>query len=237
MFPGAPALPGESTQNDVLKSLGRTMLQRYKMVREVAREISEAANGAFDAYLEGRVGEEPQITDRILGAVEDRIRTRRFGGVAWQARTLRTGRGQAAEEKRHGADLMGVLDVDLPNYDVKKGFLAQAKRAEPGVPFGKEDWKRLISQCEKMIKRTSDSFVFVYSKKKRIRVFPAISVLGSGSMDIFDLYHHGMQNFFENHLECFIGDRRLDSTDIRTLDVLADFPARRVLHLTARMSE
>lgn len=212
------------------------MLRRYKMVREVAREISKAADGAFDAYLEGRVGEEPQITDRILGAVEDRIRTRSFGGVVWQARTLRTSRGQAAEEKRHGADLMGVLDVDLPNYKVKKGFLAQAKKVEPGK-FSRQEWDRLIDQCEEMIKRTPDSFVFVYSKKKRISIFPAISVLSSGSMDIFDLYHRSMQNFFENHLECFIGDPRIDSTDIRTLDVLADLPVRRVLHLTGRMPE
>lgn len=217
------------------------MLRHYGTVREVAWEISAAANGAFKAYDEDRVVEEPQITDRILGAIEERINNpaiesaQRF--VSWKARTLRTGRGYAAEEKRHGADFMGVLDVDLPDHEVKKGFLVQAKRSEPYKPFRKQEWDRLIYQCETMLERTPDSFVFVYSRSLGIRIFPAVSVLGSVSKDIFDLYHHSIQIFFENHIECFIGDQRLNSPDIRTLDVLADFPVERVLHLTARMPE
>ena len=224
------------------------MLRHYAMVRTIAREISEAANGAFGAYLEDRVVEEPQITDRILGAIEERInnqligRVWGFSGVSWRAKTLRTSRGIAAEEKRHGADFMGVLDIDLLDYKIKKGFLVQAKKAEPNDSLTVDWWKDLISQYEKMIERTPVSFVFVYSRKEGIRVFPAVSVLGLQSMgygfpprDIFDLYHHSVQNFFENHLECFIGDHRLDSPDIRTLDALADFPVRRVFHLMARM--
>ncbi len=49
------------------------MIRRLKGVRRVAREISDAADGALDAYREGRVEEEPQLTDRILGAIENRI--------------------------------------------------------------------------------------------------------------------------------------------------------------------
>ena len=99
------------------------MLRNAAKVRTVAREISAAADSAFEAYTGHRVEEEPQITDRILGAIEDRISDRVFNGVIWRARTLRTGRGIAAEEKRHGADLMGVLDIRLPDYKTKKGFL------------------------------------------------------------------------------------------------------------------
>ena len=217
------------------------MLRHYGKVRKVAREISEAADGAFKAYVEGRVAEEPQITDRILGAIEERINNLAIesarGFVSWKARTLRTGRGYAAEEKRHGADFMGVLDVDLPDYKIKKGFLVQAKRSEPDKPFQKEEWHRLIRQCETMLERTPDSFVFVYSRSRGIRIFSAVSVLGSTSKNIFNLYHHGIQRFFENHIECFIGDRRLNSPDIWTLDILADFPVERVLHLAARVPE
>ena len=50
------------------------MIRYYGGVREVAREISSAADGALDAYRDGRVTQEPQITDRIIGAIEDRIR-------------------------------------------------------------------------------------------------------------------------------------------------------------------
>lgn len=170
------------------------MLQRHmRMARSVARDISEAANGAFDAYIEGRVEEEPQITDRILGAVEGRVAGQKYNGVSWKARTLRTGRGSAAEEKRHGADLMGVLDIDLPEYRVKKGFLAQAKKANPDRLLQKYEWERMIEQCKKMMELTPDSFIFVYPTQPmnvyrvwpmgvqfswNIRIFPANAVLG-----------------------------------------------------------
>ncbi len=206
------------------------MLRHYAMVREVAREISEAANGAFKGYALGEKVDEPDITGLMLGAIGERIRSRKFSGVTWNARIL-TSRGPTAEEKLHGADFMGVLDVDFPDYKIKKGFLVQAKKAES------RDWNRLTDQCKKMLERTRDSFVFVYSRKRGIRVVPAISVLGLKSRDVFGLYHHSVQNFFENHIKCLIGDPRLDSLDIGKLDALADFPVERVLHLTARMPE
>ena len=213
------------------------MLKRYPLVRKVAREISAAADGAFEAYTEHRVEEEPQITDRILGAIEGRISGQIFNDVIWRARTLRTGRGIAAEEKRHGADLMGVLDIHLPDYETKKGFLAQAKRAEPNSRFPQREWERLTEQCKNMLARTPASFVLVYSRSCGIRIFPAVSVLGSRSKDIFDLYHHGVQRFFEDHLQCFIGDSRLNAPNIEVLDALVDFPVNNVLHLRAEPPE
>ena len=244
------------------------MIRRLKSVRRIAQEISSAADGALDAYREGRVEEEPQLTDRILGAIEDRIQSRllvaygdlsrgddipppdripsvtkrgiakqHLGGIVWKARTLRTGRGVAAEEKRYGADLMGILDLALPDYRATKGFLVQAKRAEPGQRFAKPDWDRLCSQCETMLLRTPASFVWAYSKSRGIRIFSANSVLGLESRCIFDLYSRAVSSFFENHIECFIGDPRLDSTNVETLDALAEFPVERILELSAKLPE
>ena len=244
------------------------MLKHFRSVRKIAREIGDAANGAFDAYRERRVVEEPQVTDRILGAIEERIRSRRFGaygedfaaeesqitdrilaeiegsishraynGVVWKARTLRTGSGIAAEEKRHGADLMGVLNIDLPGYRVTKGFLAQAKRAEPNRGFSGRDWNRLTSQCKTMLGRTPESFVFVYSISEGIRIVPASSVLGLESGNVFDLYDSSVSSFFESHIKCNIGDLRLNSTNIETLEALVDLHVERVLELAARPIE
>lgn len=247
------------------------MIRDFASVRRVAREISEAADGALDAYRDGRVGQEPQITDRILGAIENRVGGKgpsadlpfdggggllassasaasyrvveAVGGdvpywsgtrINWTARSLKTGSGMAAEEKRHGADLMGVLDIDIPGYRVRKGFLAQAKRAEPRRNFREREWERLHSQCERMLLRTPDAFVWVYSKSQGIRVFPANSVLTLVSRDIFELYSRSVSAFFESHIECFIGDRRLNSTEIETLDALEKFPVESILELSAR---
>ncbi|MDE2772088.1 MAG: hypothetical protein OXI46_00050 [Gemmatimonadota bacterium] len=213
------------------------MLKYPRTVRKIAREIADAADGAFDSYREGEATEEPQVTDRILGAIQDRIRSQKIGGVTWSARTLRTGRGTAAEERRHGADILGVLDIDLKGYVTQKGFLAQAKKAEPDHTFPNREWNRLRRQCEIMLKRTSDSFVFVYSIQRGIRVVPANSVLGLDSRNIFDLYDRSFSSFFEGHIECFFGDPRLASTDINTLDSIADLQVNRVLKLYARMAK
>jgi hypothetical protein len=212
------------------------MLKETRTVRDIAQTIADAAENALGAYREGRVVQEPQITDRILGAIEDRIRSIPSGDVIWTARTLRTSRGSGDEERRHGADLMGVLDVALGSYKATKGFLAQAKKAEPGQFFSNVDWRRLTQQCETMLRRTPSSFVFVYSRRRGIRIFPANSVVGLDSRDLFGLYDRSVSSFFENHIECFIGDPRLNSTDIKTLDALADFPVERVLELSARGS-
>lgn len=223
--------------NGILGRQGEAMLRHYGTVTAVADAISEAADGAFDAYVEGRVTEEPKITERISYAIEERLKNLNVNGVDWRAYPLRTSSGMAAEEKRHGADLMGVLDINLLDYRAKKGFLVQAKRAEPGRSFWQREWNLLIDQCEKMIARTPDSFVFVYSLSEGIKVFPANAVLGSKSKDIFDLHNHGIWQFFMDHLKCFIGDPRLNSPYIQTLDALADLPVKNVLHITARMSE
>lgn len=219
------------------------MLKDPRTVRAIAREIADAADGALDSYRDGDAAEEPQVTDRILGAIVERFRSIRsrpigaIGGVGWKARSLRTGRGSAAEEKRHGADLMGVLDIDLPGYRAKKGFLAQAKRAEPGKPFSNGEWQRLVEQCNVMLQRTPDSFVFIYSVERGIRMFPANATVGLVSNNIFDLYDRGVSGFFESHIECFIGDPRLNSTDIKTLDTLAELPVERVFELSATAPE
>ena len=155
-------------------------------------------------------------------------------GILWTAMTLQSSSGSGAEERRHGADLLGVLDIALPDFEVKKGFLAQAKRAEPGIPMSNSEWDRMTEQCETMLSRTPDAFVFGYSDERGIRVYPATAVVGSDTRDLFDLYDRSIRSFFESHLECFIGDHRLNSPDIETLDALADLPVRRVLKLSAR---
>lgn len=208
------------------------MLIDPRTVRRIAREISIAADGVHEAYQGGLVSEEVKITSQLLGAIRERLRNKSINGVKWSAYELRGSRGVSAEERRHGADLLGVLDIAIEDFEVKKGFLAQAKKAEPGTDL--KDWDRLVEQSEVMLDRTPDAFILVYSQQRGIRVFPANAVVGSGSKDIFDLYDRSLGRFFEEHIQCFIGDHNLNSPSVETLDVLADMPIRRVLKLEAR---
>ncbi len=67
------------------------------------------------------------MTDRLLGAICSALDGRHVGNLKWRARTLKTARDRGAEEQRHGADVLGVLEVKLPDYSVTKGFLGQPR--------------------------------------------------------------------------------------------------------------
>jgi hypothetical protein len=159
--------------------------------------------------------------------------------LQWQAMTLRAGPASAAHEQRFGADILGVLTIGTRDYRNAKGFLAQAKRAEPGASFNHREWIRLRRQCEKMLAVSPDAFVIAYSRSKGVRFFSAQAVASFEGRDLFELYDIGVRSFFERHLQSFIGDRRLDKPEIETLERLQadepedERPSEHVLHLTA----
>src|SRR4051812_11606543 len=95
------------------------MLKERRSVRNIAKAIGDAADYAFESYVNGEAAEEPQITDRLIGAIGERLRNKRFRGINWSARTLRTSRGVGAEEKRHGADLSALLNLKQCCADVR----------------------------------------------------------------------------------------------------------------------
>jgi hypothetical protein len=209
----------------------------------VAKKIAEAASTAIDAYAREQITDEPSITDRWIGAVEAATSMappyygRRKTGISWRAKTLRPASGRAAEERRHGADLLGVADIYVGENVVRKGFLGQAKRTEPGEILDTARWQELEQQAKTMLDRSPASFVLIYSKRQGIRFVPAISVANLGRRDLFDFNSMTLEQFFQQHLACFIGDPRLNGPHISKLDellalnLLHDFPIRYVLHL------
>jgi len=157
--------------------------------------------------------------------------------------TLRAGSGSAAHEREFGADILGVLTVDTRDFKTAKGFLAQAKRAEPRTGFSRAEWNRLRAQCQRMLAVTPDAFVLVYSLERGVRFFSARAVDAFAGRNIFDLYDIGVRTFFEKHFQSFIGDQRLDKPEIETLQrISADEPEEAgrdayVLHVSAREAE
>jgi len=112
-----------------------------------------------------------------------------------------------------------------------------------GEVFDSQRWNQLELQVDQMLTRSAASFVLIYSKQHGIRFVPAISVAGYGRRDLFALNSMSLRDFFELHLACFIGDRRLSAAHIKTLDdlldleVLRDYPIKNVLHLMIRSEE
>lgn len=208
------------------------MIKYPGIIRQSAERIAEAAARAVDAYKEGRIEQEPAFTDRMLGYIEEAMRNFTVKGVTWQAKTL-TDHGPKSQEKKYGADFIGALSINIEGYQVRKGFLAQAKLVEPEQSFPKAEYDRLKDQADKMLEATPDSYVFLYSQAG-IYVVPALAVLSGGSRNPHELHYRSLGRFFEEHFASFIGDRRISTPSIATLEKLqADFHARSVLYLQA----
>lgn len=192
------------------------MLAYYQAVRGAATRIASAIDGSVEALRARRVEHEPAVTDRMLGAIEESLRGFTEKGIRWEAKTL-TDRGRGSQESKYGADFMGVLKINLPGFRVSKGFLAQAKLVREGDAGDLDELKR---QCEKMLKLSPASFVFLYSSDG-VRVVPALSALSSSGSPV-ELYSRSAQRFFEEHLQCFVGDRSIASAHASTLDELRE---------------
>jgi len=208
------------------------MIRNYGIIRDSAQHLAQAAERTTELLVERAVEQEPAFTDRMLGRIEQAMEGYEVNGVRWKAKTL-TDRGRGSQESKYGADFMGVLQISLIDYRVDKGFLAQSKLVEPNELMAKKDIADMKDQCEKMLKLSPDSFVFLYSTQG-IRVVPALSVLNGDSRNPHDYYSRSVSAFFELHFECFIGDRKIGAPKIEALEKLrADNDARSLLYLGA----
>lgn len=211
------------------------MLQVYRVVRDAAERVASAAKGTIPALRDARVEHEPAFTDRMLGRIEQEMDGYSHHGVSWTAKTL-TDRTSKAQESRFGADFFGVLEINLPDYSVNKGFLAQAKLIEPGESMSTRDFERMQEQCDQMLRLSSASFVFLYSRSG-IFAIPAIAVVGSARTNPHNFYSRSVSRFFEEHFASFIGDQRISAPKITTLEALetlaAEYEARTGIKLTA----
>jgi hypothetical protein len=205
------------------------VIKNLHVVRASAKRIEKASQRVLRSYQDGVIEHEPTFTDRLLGGIEEAMDEFEVKGVRWRSKTL-TYQGPHAQESRYGADFVGVLSIDVPGYSVSKGFLAQAKRIDPNEIMASRDWTAMKSQCEKMLELSPDSFVFLYSKEG-ISVVPAISVVGASTWNPHDLSSRSITRFYEEHFQCFIGDRQISSP---TIETLRELEARRLLYLAAR---
>jgi hypothetical protein len=166
----------------------------------------------------------------MLGRIEREMDGFQSRGIRWTAKTP-TDRGRGSQEKRFGADFVGVLSIRLSDYTLGKGFLAQGKLLEPSEHVPEREFRRMQAQCEQMLELASDSFVFLYASQG-ISVVPAISIAAAEPCNPHDLYSRSVSRFFEEHFESFIGDRRIAAPNIAALEGLREsVRARSLLYL------
>jgi hypothetical protein len=194
-------------------------MQRFSgAFSRAATKLSYAATRTAQDYQIDSLPDEPTFTGALAARMMDALRHFNTSGIHWSARVL-SSHGPNTEETEFGADFLGLLSLNLPGYNVRKGFLAQAKRQEPGSRLSRREWERLQQQCGKMLSYSPESYVFIYSINGVFMV-PAISVVAcAGVEDLHTLHPKKTGAFYREHFECYVGDKRMDS-DVSS--VLAD---------------
>jgi hypothetical protein len=208
------------------------VFSNQRLVNSLVKKISQVERETLDALRDGRVEQEPALTDRLLGSMEHVLNRKPVAGVRWTVKTL-TDRGRGSQESVFGADFMAALELSLDGYQVAKGFLAQSKLIEPSQAFSKQEVTRLKDQYKQMLSFSPASFVFLYSQQSGIVVVPATEVLASRNCNPHELTSKKMASFYREHFECFIGDREIRKTTPQGLKELRQrYEAKRLVLLS-----
>ena len=194
-----------------------------KMVDAIMRVVS-------DYEHEDVVGEEA-FSEQLCGRLKETLSGFATETIQWQADTATAERGRGRllgrsltkwkEEPELGADLVMVLDVDTPEFSVKKGYLAQAKRLENGQIMDRSEHKRLIEQCDKMLSVTPACMVFLYSSSY-VHVIPAAAITQYKGRNLYDIATYPLHVLYRDFAICWFGDPRIQATNRLALEGLRE---------------
>ena len=201
------------------------MFKEQRILSDIAKAADEAASSTLSEMLEEyrKISNREEETThnlareirRLIKGIKERLHGRTIRGVKFGAYVLH----KQTEEPVVGADLAGIIRLTVDNITVSKMFLAQAKVGEfrygHKYPTTIRKDPNLLPQCEKMLKRSSDSFVFIYTERG-VFVVPALSVrlANKNSLDLREHYcYERFGNFYKEFFRCFIGDHLIYPPD------------------------
>lgn len=187
----------------------------------------------FEELITG--GIKSRLTTSLLSDVQKKLNGKQIGDVKFKVQVFRK-----STENKIGADLGGVFKFKKNGKELKKAFLAQAK-------VGKINPKKqniycsnndIQTQAENMLKYSSDSFFFVYTKNG-IRVFSAMEVYlnGKPSINSEELYLYKFGHFMKEFFKCFIGDHLIAGIYDDTRHLLNSLQVENVIEVEATKIE
>lgn len=211
---------------------GNYMLRDYHLIRELTNLLNNASDEignkliSMNKSIDGREEEitaqlRSELTLHLMEQIE-----RVLGGVTIKGVKFDVFTYKRKEENKLGADLLGILTLNVGTENISKAYLAQAKvghhngtyiGTDPVLRFYNKD---VLIQVKNMLKVTSDSFVFIYSPLG-IYVIPALEVklFNSNSISTDHFYYHKFGKFYEEFFKCFIGDHKITGDDVSPEDL------------------
>jgi len=212
------------------------MLKSHRVIRAVTEIVKDASNSIAERVIKlhpdpkgreeiisSQLGSE--ITLHLLDEIQERLDGRTISNVKFQVYLFKK-----KEEKVIGADIAGILEMNVKGRKVVKSYLAQAKvaQASKGVfdeSFIKCTDPRLLGQVNDMLRISSSSYVFLYSTQGiDVVSAQAVKLANTNSISTALLYSHKLGDFYEEFFKCFIGDSLLSPPYLRSddLGVFAD---------------
>lgn len=180
--------------------------------RDLAEKLAEATDRVARDYEEEDVGGEEDFSSQLCGRLKETVNNYPTPTMVWQVETeeAELGRGffkartlsKVSEEPFYGADIIMVIDAAGPGYEVKKGFLAQAKRLERGKYLGTDAYNDLRKQRHDMLNVTSASYVFLYSTTG-VTVVSANAVTAAMNQDLWALPTYPLEILYYDFAICW----------------------------------
>jgi hypothetical protein len=213
----------------LLKAHGEQRLITEVDASQLANKLTEATLKVAQDYVEGDVSGEEDFSSQLCGRLKGSMDAYETESMIWQVSTAEAEKGygrlrartlsKVSEEPLFGADIVMTIEARGPDFEVKKGFLAQAKRLEGGKHLSTDDYNGLRKQCHDMLGVTSASYVFLYSTTG-VTVISANAVLASRNRDLWSLPTWSIGTLYYDFAICWVGDYRLQTTSRRTLEDL-----------------
>jgi hypothetical protein len=208
------------------------MLKDHRIIAEIGKVMKESAGGVADRVIgmhtEVKGKEEEiiaqfasEITLHLLEDIQHRLNGRQIKDVKFSVYVYR----KRSEEPYVGADLAGVLEMNLDGVSITKTYLAQAKVGKIVKGSFKDDYvvakdSRVLGQAYDMLRITPSSYIFLYSAKG-IEVVPAqeVRLANSNTISTQRFYTRTLGSFYEEFFKCFIGDNKLTPYPIKKTDL------------------
>jgi hypothetical protein len=192
------------------------MLADHRFVRSAAARITAAADAICAGFAEGLVESPSAFTERLARQAARRLDGFRDNDLRWAAQAFVSADASRSPADSAPIDLVGTLEVALPDYAMRKGFLARVLLVAPGAAPDRAELEALRAACAAMLERTPASYVFL-ARRRGVIVVPAGAVAGSvGRPD--RLHRRRIGRFYEEHFSCFIGDPGVSGESHATLE-------------------
>jgi hypothetical protein len=201
------------------------------------RLLSIAIDGVIAQTCRRHYGadtQEHQLTSRIAEALERELGTISIDGMPVQVNAQElSDKGRGSKERKVGADLYVSIVVKKRDTVISKGMLVQAKWDDT-LGSSPDDIKR---QCDDMLRRSKDSYVWVYGPGS-VGVVPADTDFSDGGRRAVE----GAQTVGEllaSGVKCTAGDETIGRNTDRPLvdslnDMLRELAARAAISIVAQ---